>query len=235
VAGYQGGELNPAGSFLTVHQFDAHAWVEYWQAGQGWKSVDPTFQVAPERIEQGLEQALEQDQSFLADSPLSLLRYRHIGWLNHARLAWENLNYGWQRWVLNYQGEQQLRLLQHWFGRLDSQTLLLSSVAAAGLLFGVLALGLFKPWLSEQDPGIREFLRFQRLLARHALVRLPAEAPRTFAMRAALQLPAQRVAILDFIQAFEEQQYAGAGNRSTRLRQALRSLRSALPWRLLRG
>ena len=58
VAGYQGGELNPAGNYLLVHQFDAHAWVEYWQPEQGWLSVDPTYQVAPERIEQGLEQAL---------------------------------------------------------------------------------------------------------------------------------------------------------------------------------
>ncbi len=31
VAGYQGGELNTAGHFLAVRQYDAHAWVEYWQ------------------------------------------------------------------------------------------------------------------------------------------------------------------------------------------------------------
>ena len=47
VAGYQGGEYNPAGNYLTVRQFDAHAWVEYWQPEQGWQRVDPTFAVAP--------------------------------------------------------------------------------------------------------------------------------------------------------------------------------------------
>lgn len=56
---------------MLVHQFDAHAWVEYWTAGAGWTRVDPTFQVAPERIENGLEQAVTQEQSFLQDSPFS--------------------------------------------------------------------------------------------------------------------------------------------------------------------
>lgn len=98
VAGYQGGELNPAGNYLLVHQFDAHAWVEYWQPEQGWLSVDPTYQVAPERIEQGLEQALAGDSEYLADAPLSPLRYRGLPWLNDMRLAWDSLNYGWQRW-----------------------------------------------------------------------------------------------------------------------------------------
>ena len=35
VAGYQGGEINPRGGYVLVHQFDAHAWVEAWLPGQG--------------------------------------------------------------------------------------------------------------------------------------------------------------------------------------------------------
>lgn len=235
VAGYQGGELNPGGDFLTVRQFDAHAWVEYWQAGQGWISVDPTFQVAPERIEQGLEEAVSDEQSFLADSPLSLLRYRNIGWLNTVRQGWDNLNYGWQRWVLGYQGEQQLQLLQRWFGRMDSQVLLLALVGGGGLLLGLLALFLFKPWRREQDPQLRQFLRFERLLARHGLQRLPAEGPRAFALRAASELPEQREAISRFAQVFEAQQYAHASPDPLPLRRALTALRRALPWRFSRG
>src|SRR5690606_30462786 len=82
VAGYQGGEFNPAGNYLAVRQLDAHAWVEYWVEGQGWISVDPTYQVAPERIELGLEEAVAEERSFLEGSPLSPLRYRHVAWLN---------------------------------------------------------------------------------------------------------------------------------------------------------
>ncbi len=231
VAGYQGGELNPRGNFLTVRQFDAHAWVEYWQAGQGWTSVDPTFAVAPERIEQGLEQALSGEQSFLADSPFSPLRYRQLAWLNQLRLGWDDLNYGWQRWVLGYQGTQQLELLQRWFGRMDGQVLGLAMVGGGGLLLGLLALYLFKPWRREHDPLLRQYRRFERLLGRYGLVRLPAEGPRVFAERAARQLPAQAAAISAFFAAFEAQQYGLGAVDARVLALRLGELRRSLPWR----
>lgn len=232
VAGYQGGELNPRGNFFTVRQFDAHAWVEYWQAGQGWTSVDPTFAVAPERIEQGLEQALSGEQSFLADSPLSPLRYRQVAWLNQLRLGWDDLNHGWQRWVLGYQGAQQLQLLQRWFGRMDGQLLGTALVGGGGLLLGLLALFLFKPWRRERDPLLRQFRRFELLLARHGLPRQAAEGPRAYAERAARQLPAQAEAIRAFAQAFEAQQYGRTALDAQSLVRSLRVLRRGLPWRL---
>ena len=51
VAGYQGGEVNPAGNYLRCISSMPMP-VEYWVAERGWVSVDPTFQVAPERVEQ---------------------------------------------------------------------------------------------------------------------------------------------------------------------------------------
>lgn len=232
VAGYQGGELNPRGNFFTVRQFDAHAWVEYWQAGQGWTSVDPTFAVAPERIEQGLEQALSGEQSFLADSPLSPLRYRQVAWLNQLRLGWDDLNHAWQRRVLGYQGAQQLQLLQRWFGRMDGQLLGTALVGGGGLLLGLLALFLFKPWRRERDPLLRQFRRFEHLLARHGVPRQAAEGPRAYAERAVRQLPAQAAAIRAFAQAFEAQQYGAATLDAQALVRRLRELRRGLPWRL---
>jgi len=235
VAGYQGGEYNPSGDYVQVRQFDAHAWVEYWQAGTGWVSVDPTFQVAPQRIEQGLEAAVAEEQSFLEGSPFSPLRYRQLGWLNQLRLGWDNLNYGWQRWVLGYQGAQQLQLLQRWFGRIDGQWLGLGLVGGGGSLVGLLALWLFKPWRREQDALQRWFKRFERLLARHALRREAGEGPRAFAERAARALPAQAQAIRTFAAAYEAQRYAGHGASPALLRQHLAALRRALPWRLTRA
>ncbi|MDA7085662.1 DUF3488 and DUF4129 domain-containing transglutaminase family protein [Pseudomonas sp. SA3-5] len=231
VAGYQGGEYNPGGNYVQVRQFDAHAWVEYWQAGKGWVSVDPTFQVAPERIELGLEEALVDEQSFLEGSPFSPLRYRQLGWLNQLRLGWDNLNHGWQRLVLGYQGAQQLQLLQGWFGRIDARVLALSLVGAGGLLLGLLALWLFKPWQRERDPQQRLFRRFEQLLARHAVHRQPGEGARAYAERAAQALPAQAQAIGNFAAAFEAQRYAGGEARPAELRAHLAVLRRALPWR----
>ncbi|SDJ88207.1 transglutaminase TgpA family protein [Pseudomonas indica] len=235
VAGYQGGEYNPSGRYLSVHQFDAHAWVEYWQPGKGWVSADPTFQVAPERIEQGLEQAVAEEQSFLASSPFSPLRYRNIGWINQLRLTWDRVNYGWQRWVLGYQGEQQLEVLQRWFGRIDNGVLAVVLVGGGGLMLSLLALLLFKPWRCEHDPQQRLFLRFERLLARHGLRRRTGEGPRAFAERASLALPAQAEAIRGFVQVYEAQRYGGQKASPATLRQALARVRQGLPWRLTRA
>lgn len=228
VAGYQGGELNPDGNYISVRQFDAHAWVEYWQAGVGWRTVDPTAAVAPARIEQGLEQALDADEDFLGDSPMSALRYRHLPWLNSIRLSWDNLNYGWQRWVLGYQGQQQLQVLGRWFSGFQAPVF-----AGAGLtMLGLLALWLFKPWRRESDSQLRAFKSFERLLARHGLKREPGEGVRAFALRASERFPAHAEAIEGFASEFEAQRYAGDTAAKGQLRRRLRDLRRSLPWRL---
>lgn len=227
VAGYQGGELNPDGQYLSVRQFDAHAWVEYWQPGIGWRSVDPTAAVAPQRIEQGLEQALAADEAFLEGSPFSALRYRNLPWLNSLRLSWDNLNYGWQRWVLGYQGQQQVQVLSRWFAGFDG----LAFFAGACAVIGLLALWLFKPWQRESDPQLRLFKAFERLLARHGLPRRHAEGAQAFSRRAVRQFPAQAAIIEAFAAEFEAQRYAGQTYSLTRLRRQLRQLRRSLPWR----
>lgn len=228
VAGYQGGELNPDDQYLTVRQFDAHAWVEYWQPGVGWRSVDPTAAVAPQRIEQGLEQALAADEAFLADSPMSALRYRNVPWLNSMRLSWDNLNYGWQRWVLGYQGQEQLRVLNRWFSGLETPAF----IGGLGLLLGVFALWVFKPWQRESDSQLRLFNAFERLLARHGLRRLPGEGAEEFSRRAALLLPGHAEAIAAFTREFQAQRYAGHTSSPAELRRRLKQLRRRLPWRL---
>ena len=114
VAGYQGGEYQAAGNDLTVRQLDAHAWVEYWRPGEGWTRVDPTFEVAPQRIELGAEQALADERGVLDGAP-RLPGFLQIGWLNDLRRTWDGANHGWHRWVLGYQGEEQARLLHAWF------------------------------------------------------------------------------------------------------------------------
>jgi transglutaminase-like putative cysteine protease len=230
VAGYQGGELNPAGNYLLVHQFDAHAWVEYWRPGRGWVSADPTFQVAPNRIERGLEDALASERSFLEGSPLSPLRFRQLPWLNQMRLAWDELNYGWQRWVLGYQGEVQVQLVRRWFGALDSRLLGVGLVGAGAVLLAVLALFLFAPWRRERDPQLRQFQAFERLLARHGVLRGRGEGPRAFAERASRELPQQEAQIRAFLAAFEASRYAG--QQAADPAGSLRALRKTLPWRL---
>lgn len=224
VVGYQGGEWNPGGNFLTVRQFDAHAWVEYWQAGQGWRSVDPTYAVAPQRIEQGLEQALAADEAFLDGSPMSPLRFRNLTWLNDVRLEWDNLNYGWQRWVLGYQGEQQWQVLGQWFGEFSRLIVVLGVL----LVLGGVSLFVLRPWQRRTDPSLQVFKDFERLLKRRGLQRDPGEGPQAFAERAARQLPAQAASIRLFAGAFVARHYGGGAQTPAVLRHALRQLRRKL-------
>lgn len=116
VAGYQGGELNPDSGHITVRQYDAHAWAEVWLEGEGWVSVDPTAQVAPDRITSGLRSALKEDE-FMSDSQFSLIKLSHLPWLNSLRLSLDNLNYQWHQSVLNFNKQKQSSQLKKWFGQ----------------------------------------------------------------------------------------------------------------------
>ncbi|MDF1763145.1 MAG: DUF3488 and transglutaminase-like domain-containing protein [Oleibacter sp.] len=114
IGGYQGGEWHPDG-FLIVRQYDAHAWVELWENGQ-WQRFDPTAAVAPDRIEFGLQRALEQEGSFLRERLLSAQRMRQVSWFNKVMLQVESLDYYWTRFVLGYKGNTQRNFLKRWLG-----------------------------------------------------------------------------------------------------------------------
>jgi hypothetical protein len=42
IGGYRVGEVNPLGGYHIVRERNAHAWVEAWVDGAGWKTFDPT-------------------------------------------------------------------------------------------------------------------------------------------------------------------------------------------------
>lgn len=222
VAGYQGGEVNQAGQFVQVRQFDAHAWVEYWQLGQGWRSVDPTFEVAPERIERGLQDALQDEADLFQGDFLSPLRYQHIAWVNQLRMSWESLNHSWQTKILGYQRENQQAWLKQWLGTIDWQTLGLLLVSSAALIIAVIVLWMFKPWQRQTDPVQRILNDFQRVLRRRGFNRETGEGLRSFYQRIHQQLPPQQQqALSTFIEAYEQQQYADQGSELDGLRSAL--------------
>lgn len=116
VAGYLGGEYNPSGGYYSIYQFDAHAWVEIWQADTGWTRIDPTAYVAPDRIEFNLRQAIGND-NFLAERGFSLLGYDQIAAIKNIRLLIANLDYQWTLWVLNYNNAKQKDIFNFLFGK----------------------------------------------------------------------------------------------------------------------
>lgn len=116
VAGYQGGEWNETEQYLTVRQYDAHAWVEIWQPEFGWLRYDPTAMVAADRIEFGLEQALAEEGSFMEGQLFSMQKYKSVAWLNKLRISLDTINYQWQRWVLSYDNQRQKGFLEKVLG-----------------------------------------------------------------------------------------------------------------------
>jgi hypothetical protein len=81
--------------------------------------VDPTAAVAPERISLGLEWVLSGESDFLADSPLSLYRFRHFALIDWLRVRYDAAAYQWQSVVVGFTNVRQIDLLKSWFGEIN--------------------------------------------------------------------------------------------------------------------
>lgn len=187
VTGYQGGELNELGDFLTVRQRDAHAWTEVWLNKGGWIRVDPTAAVAPERIEFGMDAAIPPPigPRALNIQPSEPVRRA----FRSLRQSWDALNSAWNEWVLGY-GPDRQRLFLGRFG-LDSRDLVrlaLALLTLIGLLLAAVAV-----WLARRpgtrDPVLRAYRRYQRKLERAGLGRANGEGPLDYGRRVAATRP----------------------------------------------
>jgi transglutaminase-like putative cysteine protease len=190
VAGYQGGEINPVNSTVIVHQFDAHAWNEVWYSGRGWVRVDPTASIAPDRIEYGLEQAMQDEGSFLGDSPLSPLRYRNIAWLNNMRMQFDAINYSWQAFVLTYDSDRQYQVLNRFLGEVSVARIALLLLGCWALVLIPVAIGLLRAGSGQRlDQATRSYHLFCKKLQKAELYRGREEAPLAFASRVKHERP----------------------------------------------
>jgi transglutaminase-like putative cysteine protease len=144
ILGYQGGHWNPIANAITIQQNDAHAWLEYWQEGIGWRQLDPTAFIAPERIDQTIrnrEINLNQEDSY----SISELR-----WAQKTRFYLESVRFFSERWLLFYSQNTQRNLLQHvGFGEWNEGDLLQVSVGCMILFF--ILLGLAYEWWQKQS------------------------------------------------------------------------------------
>ncbi|MCG7532941.1 DUF3488 and transglutaminase-like domain-containing protein [Psychrobium sp. MM17-31] len=140
VTGYKGGEWNEEVKYLNVYQYDAHAWSEIWIEGAGWTRVDPTASIAPERVISSLDN--ETAQPFLGGNAFSLVRYKENPWLNSLRLTLADIEFYWSRWVVEYNNEKQMQLLQMILGKLTGLRIV------AFTLFLMAAIGLLLWWQS---------------------------------------------------------------------------------------
>lgn len=230
VVGYQGGEFNPIGNYLAVRQFDAHAWAEVWIEGEGWRRVDPTSAVAPERIENGLQAAVEDEQTFLQDSPLSWLKYGHALWLTEIRLQLSAIGHYWDTWIVGYNPTMQLRFLGQFMGDVNIKKIGIALFVIFGgvLLFTALLL-LKKRKAAPLDSVSREYLTFCGLLHKLGFGRRIGEGPIHYAERIGSARPAIYEAVREVIDIYVDLNYSARQDRQPdELKRAVRAFRLRL-------
>ena len=207
VLGYLGMEENPLANYYSVYQYNAHAWAEIWWPGRGWVRIDPTAWVAPERIKQGLEEAVQRDfVGFSSDSP----------WLNAMRHRLNALNYHWNDWMLNYKGAAQQRLMQRFFGDRSAGELILLVLAC---LFASVAMGLVFMFLDVRRETLskeQKLLMFYRLKLQKMGVQLHAGSSLAELSQLATAANPHLQAEIDAIRlAFERALYVNPDSRMT--------------------
>ena len=223
VTGYQGGELNPVDSIITVRQSDAHAWAEVFLPARGWVRVDPTAAAVPGRLETGMARAVPRDAG------LPLLLRPQFDWLRGMRDRWEAVAHKWNVWVLGYNPERQRDLMAS-FGVRDAdwRTLTATLFTFLGAMTLVLLAWSLKR-LARPDPVQKAWRTFCRKLAARGVERAPAEGPRDYAARAARALPAARHTILRIGALYIALRYGADATAAgvEQLRRLVREFRSA--------
>ena len=184
VVGYQGGDINPYEHYVTVRQFDAHAWAEVWYLDEGWVRVDPTYAVAPERIERGGQESLQSQEGFLAEAPFSPIRYRDYVWVRAMQHRVDQANFLWNNWVMGYEGKKQETVLKKLLGDTSIKSLALFMLSA---FVGVpLIMAIYFSWKYRPAPLSKVekiYRRFLKKMAKKGLPKAPAEGPMDYRKR----------------------------------------------------
>lgn len=190
VVGYQGAEYNRFENYLMVYQYNAHAWSEIWLEGEGWVRVDPTGAVSPDRIDLGVEAALQDDPAFLDDARFSMMRFRGMNLINTLRLRLDAIEYEWNRRVVSYDDEVRFRLLERLLGDVSERRILLlmGTMAAMVVFFIALTVIRFRPQQTLR-PVEKLYDTLCRDLARAGLPRRTGEGPRDYCRRVSAERP----------------------------------------------
>ena len=182
VGGYQGGELNKAGGFLEIRQANAHAWAEVWLKDKGWTRFDPTASIAPERIEQDVNIDLQLSTGLVNFTPIQINVSEALSWMKQARQMWGSVDYSWQRWVINYTGENQSKFLSS-LGIKDFKMIAYWLVGCIGFISLILAWFILKVKRVPIARELKLYAVFCQKMAKVGITKKPAESAKSFYLR----------------------------------------------------
>jgi len=213
VTGFLGGEWNPIGGYLLVRDSDAHAWAEVWLEGRGWRRVDPTAVVAPERLYRNIDAFLPDAQS----APLRLVL--DMPWIAVARDAWDAADAWWIGQVIGFNARSQLALLER-LGISSPRTRdlvwILALSLAAWLAATAWQLGRL-PRSGRRDRTARSYERLCRKLARAGAPRRADEGPMAYADSVARRRPDLASTARVLLTSYAELRYGMPGAQPGRL------------------
>ncbi len=223
VTGYQGGEKNEVGDYYIVRQQDAHAWSEVWLEGRGWVRVDPTAAVAPNRIDNGIGEALAGQ----ADLPAFLNPANRNGFRFDVKARWDWINAQWNHWVLGYGPDLQQEFLKR-FGLVDWSDMILALTVLLSLGVGVIGFLLLRrsePAVAD-DPPLRQWRKLQARLARAGLPIRQSEGPIDYAERVAAERPELADAIRLLSARYVGLRYSGSDRQLEEMQAFVAAVRS---------
>lgn len=197
VTGYQGGYWNDLGNYLLVRQSDAHAWSEVWLPGEGWRRVDPTAAVRPERVSRGAAAAAGAAAEWAPNQ-----------WWLSWRNRWDVVNRWWNQGVIGFDTLRQHGLLTPFGLRNTDPGMLGLLLAAGGSLFAALGLAWAMWKRPETDPAKASMRALERRLASMGVVRRRSEGPQHYFNRASRALPTRRAELEHLMKTYLELRYA---------------------------
>lgn len=216
VIGYQGGEWNEQGDYMIVRQSDAHAWSEVWLENEGWRRVDPTSAVAPERIEYGLSAVRQlmaegRELGSLSDEKIKIMLKMSLltQALRDMTMLWDGVNTRWYKWVIGFGAKNQTSMLK-WLGFKQAtwSNMIILLVALVSIVVSIQAWIIFHR-RKDVDPAIRLYQKFCHRLTRIGITKFPYEGPVAFAERAVGLRPDLKSLIAAVTEAYIDIKYAG--------------------------
>jgi transglutaminase-like putative cysteine protease len=229
VMGYQGGQRNLQERYVSVRQYDAHAWAEIWDPAKGWQRIDPTAAVAPERVEQGFAALFPDSPAF--ETLLGLQTRSRQTLIGLLSIKLDYLDYLVGRWVLGYDPERQQSLLRR-LGLGSPQELLMAFsigflvMLATFLLF----LRLRDSPQRREDPLTTRYRQLCDQYARLGIPRQPSETPLQFAERLMAENARGAATFFAISQRYEKLFYRCGTNEIAGLSIVMRRLFWKLRW-----
>ena len=211
VLGYLGGTFNPISNEMAIDQSMAHAWTEVWLDNKGWTRVDPTAEIAPERVEEDLASALGNE----ANMPLHL-RFNFPA-LEKLRQIFDAIDSQWNQWVINYNKTSQREFLKFLTGEnlnLKEIAYLFIKILLTALVL-IFAVYFFSSRKQAMDPVSKAYLKLQRKFERAGFKKTPYEGPQDFHKRLIKHLPGQQHQLTELFDLYIKEKYSGKQTKQT--------------------